>query len=224
MKTVVTRRPRVVRILLARRRLFSSVLVGLVLFALLPPALRLTTRFLLSWDLTAALYVSLTLWMIAHSTAETCRRRAEQYDVGDWLIMLLVVSSAAASFVAILFELAAIRSHRESAAFGLAVTGATVALSWVFTHMIFAMHYANLYYRPGQKGVPGGLAFPGTSSPDYHDFLYQAFVIGCAAQTGDVETVSPAMRRATLIHCVVAFAFNTAILALMINVGASLIS
>lgn len=220
----IQRQPRVVRILLARRRLFGSIVAGLVLLAFLPPSLRLTTRLLLAWDLTAALYVGLALWMVGQSTADTCRRRAEQYDVGDWLIMLLVVSSAAASYVAILFELSAIRSHLETATFGLTVTGATVALSWAFTHMIFAMHYANLYYRPVENGHPGGLAFPGTSSPDYHDFLYQAFVIGCAAQTGDVETVSPVMRRATLIHCVVAFAFNTAILALMINVGASLIA
>jgi uncharacterized membrane protein len=219
-----TRRPRVVRILIGRRRLLGSILGGLVLYTFLPPLLRLSTRLLLSWDLTAALYVGIALWMIWTSTADTCRSRARLYDEGDWVIMLLVVGSAAASYVAIVFELSAIRSHHETATLGFAVTGATVALSWAFTHMVFAMHYANLYYRPRDQGHPGGLEFPGTPEPNYADFLYHAFVIGCAAQTGDVDTVSPAMRRATLVHCVVAFAFNTAILALMINVGASLIS
>ena len=65
--------------------------------------------------------------------------------------------------------------------------------------------------------------FPATAQPDYRDFLYYSFVIGCACQTGDVATISPAMRRLTLVHGIVAFAFNTAILALTINVGASLL-
>jgi uncharacterized membrane protein len=215
---------RAVRILIARRRLLGSIVAGLVLYAFLPLSLRMTTRMLLAWDLTAALYVGIALWMIRHATSDTCRFRARLYDEGDWIIMLLVVGSAAASFVAIVFELSAIRSHQETATLGLALTGATVALSWAFTHMVFTMHYANLYYRPEDRGPPGGLEFPGTPTPDYGDFLYHAFVIGCAAQIGDVNTISRPMRRATLVHCVVAFAFNTAILALMINVGASLIS
>ena len=218
------RKPRVVRILFARRRLVGSVIAGLIFFALLPPSFRLATRLLMAWDLTATLYIALALWMVAHANVETCRRLAELYDEGDWMIMTLVVSSAAASYVAILYELATIRSGHETTTLALAVTGATVALSWVFTHMIYAMHYANLYYRPSDGGHRGGLDFPGTRAPDYHDFLYYSFVIGCAAQTGDVRTVSPEMRRASLIHGVVAFAFNTAILALTINVGASLLS
>ena len=80
------------------------------------------------------------------------------------------------------------------------------------------------YYRPDKDGVPGGLDFPGDEPPDYRDFLYYSFVIGCAAQTADVATTSRDMRMVSLIHGVVAFAFNTAILALMINVGASLLS
>jgi len=220
----LTRPPRALRILIARRRLFGSVLAGVIAFAVLPLSLRLPTRLLIAWDLTAALYVALALWMIARASVDTCRRRAMLYDEGDWVIMMLVVSSAAASYVAILYELAAIRSGQQTATLGLAVTGATVALSWIFTHMIFTMHYANLYYRPEGDSEAGGLDFPGRRAPDYHDFLYYAFVIGCAAQTGDVRTVSPEMRRASLIHGVVAFAFNTAILALMINVGASLLS
>jgi uncharacterized membrane protein len=97
-------------------------------------------------------------------------------------------------------------------------------LSWTFTHMIFTLHYANLYYKPGKKDHPGGLEFPGKRDPDYGDFAYYAFVIGCASQTGDVNTVSKPMRRMTLIHGVVSFVFNTALVALMVNVGAGLLS
>jgi uncharacterized membrane protein len=103
------------------------------------------------------------------------------------------------------------------------VTAATVVLSWTFTHIVFTLHYANIYYRPNEEGTAGGLEFPGKRAPDYRDFVYYAFVIGCAAQTGDVNTTSIAMRRVSLIHGIVAFGFNTAILALTINVGASLL-
>ena len=106
---------------------------------------------------------------------------------------------------------------------GVIITGLTVALSWAFTHTVFTLHYAHVYYRPDEDG-PGGLVFPGQRAPDYRDFLYYSFVIGCAAQTGDVATVSHAMRQLTMMHGIVAFTFNTAILALTINVGASLLS
>ena len=221
----MTYRPesRIVRILIARRRLMFSIAAGLILLLVLPDSYRTATRCLLAWDLTAAIYVGAVLWMISRSTIETCHARAALYDESDWMIMTLVVASSAASFVAIFAELAAIKSGHAAPLISLVVTGATVVLSWTFTHAIFTLHYANLYYRPRGEGTPGGLEFPGKRAPDYRDFLYYAFVIGCATQTGDVNTVSPAMRRTTLIHGVIAFAFNTAILALMINVGASLL-
>ncbi|MCW5733537.1 MAG: DUF1345 domain-containing protein [Enhydrobacter sp.] len=201
-----------------------AIVAGIALATALPPTTRLATRFLLAWDLTALIYVAFAFLMIARSTVETCQARATLYDEGDWVIVALVVGSAAASFVAIFAELAAIKSGEAPAAISFLVTGLTVVLAWTFTHVIFTLHYANIYYRPHKGGVPGGLDFRGDEPPDYRDFLYYSFVIGCAAQTGDVATTSREMRSISLFHGVVAFAFNTAILALMINVGASLLS
>jgi uncharacterized membrane protein len=213
---------RITRFVTGRKRLLLSSMAGLLLLPLLPGDLRVVTRLILAWDLTTALYVVSTLWMIGHSTVKTCHDRAALYDEGDWVILLLVVASAAASFVCIALELPVLNSPRHSLLLGIMITGLTVALSWTFTHVVFTLHYANVYYRPDDDG-PGGLKFPGDRAPDYRDFLYYSFVIGCAAQTGDVATVSPAMRHLTLLHGIVAFAFNTAILALTINVGASLL-
>ncbi|MBN9091467.1 MAG: DUF1345 domain-containing protein [Reyranella sp.] len=215
---------RVGKFLVARRRLMLSALVGVVLLVVLPPSIRWATRLLLAWDLTAAVYVGFALHMMLRSDIETCRRRASLYDQGDWMILTVVIGSAAASFAAIFVELAAIKAYEAPAAAGLLITGATVVLSWTFTHVLFTLHYANVYYRPHERGQPGGLDFPGEHAPDYRDFLYYAFVIGCACQTADVCTTSRDMRLISLVHGIVAFAFNTAILALMINVGASLIS
>ena len=200
-----------------------AVLAGLVLLAVLPASIRPPTRLLLAWDLTALIYVATALWMIAHSDVETCRARASLYDVADWIIMLLVVTAALASMASIFIELATVKSLHEVRGVSLAITGATIALSWAFTHVIFALHYANLYYRPDVLGTPGGLIFPGDRPPAYGDFLYYAFVVGCTAQTADVNTASPPMRRTTMVHGIISFAFNTAILALTINIGAGLL-
>ena len=216
-------RSRARKILAARRRLMLSTLSGVLVLALLPPSLRWATRLLLAWDVAAALYVGLALFMMLRGNEATCRARASLYDQSDWVIMTVVISSAAASFAAIFIELAAVKSHEAPLVFSLAVTGATVALSWTLTNVMFTLHYANVYYRPRPVGAPGGLDFPGEHAPDYRDFLYYAFVIGCACQTADVNTVSRQMRLISLIHGIVAFAFNTAVLALMINVGASLL-
>ena len=215
---------RVRKILAVRRRLLLSTLAGLLLLAVLPPSLSWATRLLLAWDLMAAIYVGFALWMMLRSDVETCRARAAFYDQSDWMLMAIIIASSAASFVAIFAELGAIKAHQVSTPLALIVTCGTVALSWTFTNVLFTLHYANVYYRPHDHGPPGGLDFPGEHAPDYRDFLYYAFVIGCACQTADVNTTSRNMRLISLVHGIVAFAFNTAILALMINVGASLLS
>jgi uncharacterized membrane protein len=211
------------KILVARRRLMLSTLAGVVLLVVLPPSIRWATRLLLAWDLTAAIYVGFALLMMLRADVQTCQRRASLYDQGDWVILTVVIGSAAASFAAIFVELAAVKAHQVPAAVGLPITGVTVVLSWTFTHVLFTLHYANVYYRPQKHGHPGGLDFPGEHAPDYRDFLYYAFVIGCACQTADINTTSRDMRLISLVHGIVAFAFNTAILALAINVGAGLL-
>lgn len=215
---------RLARVLIARRRLLSSIVCGVIVLFLLPSHLRAATRYLVAWDVVSGIYVAFAFWMIARSTTETCRRRAALYDQSDWAIIVLVVAAGAASFGAIFTELGVIKSKQLMLGASLIITAVTVILSWTFTHVIFTMHYANLYYRPADEGPAGGLHFPGERPPDYRDFLYYSFVIGCAAQTADVETESRAMRMASLAHGVVSFAFNTAILALTINIGASLLS
>ena len=69
----------------------------------------------------------------------------------------------------------------------------------------------------------GGINFPDTEDPDYWDFLYFSFIIGVAAQTADVTIGSKVIRRTSLVHSILAFFFNSAILALTINIAASLI-
>jgi uncharacterized membrane protein len=49
------------------------------------------------------------------------------------------------------------------------------------------------------------------------DFAYYSFVVGMTAQVSDVQVTSKRLRRLTLLHGLISFAFNTIILALTIN-------
>jgi len=88
---------------------------------------------------------------------------------------------------------------------------------------MFALHYAHDYYRDQSAHRGGGLQFPGEEAPDYWDFVYFAAVIGTSAQTADVSFTSRAMRRLGLVHCTLAYAFNTTLLALTINIASGLL-
>ena len=203
----------------ARPRLFLSVAIGIVTFFLLPGSLRLVTRLLLGWDIFATLYLVLAYIMMFRCGLAHIKRNAVLQDDGRFLILLVTALGAFASIAAIVFELG--ESHRGATELILATV--TIALSWAAVHTTFALHYAHDYYR-GAK--PGGLQFPSGDEhdhADYWDFVYFSFVIGMTAQVSDVGITDKTIRRTVTVHGIIAFFFNTALLALMVNIAASAI-
>jgi uncharacterized membrane protein len=137
---------------------------------------------------------------------------------------MMVVAVALFSLMAIVIELGVARELQGTARFAhMALVVLTVVTSWTFTQVMFATHYAHDYYAAEARGNAGGLEFPGAHAPDYGDFLYFSCVIGTSGQTADVSFVSRAMRRVGLLHCVLAFFFNTMLLALTINIASGLL-
>lgn len=94
---------------------------------------------------------------------------------------------------------------------------ATLLLTWLFANVVYALHYAHLYYSPGDAGDARGLDFPGAGDPDYFDFIYFAFTLGMTFQTADVEISGRAIRRIAILHCFAAFIFNIGVIAFTIN-------
>ena len=219
----ITHGKRIWRGLQSRHGLFVSALAGLVTFFMVPDDWRLGTRVLMGWDVTALLFIALVMVSTFHADVTHCRRRAAFYDAGDFAILVIAVLGAVASFAAIFIELAQLKSGGNPL-WHLLLTGVTVALSWAFTHVGFALHYASLYYRQSDGKDLGGLDFPGGREPDYSDFMYYSFVLACAAATADVNTTSRMMRQVTMVQGIIAFVFNTAVLALTINIGAGFVS
>lgn len=217
--------PALGRILTARPVLFSCALVGALTAALLPhPMVSQTlTRLIIAWNVGAWSYLVLAARMMFWSSHERMRKRALEHDEGRVAILALVVLAAVVSLGAIVGELAIskdLHGFLRFAHIGLAIV--TLVSSWAFTQLMFAQHYAHDYYAAEAKGCDGGLEFPGGHAPDYGDFTYFACVIGTSGQTADISFTSRSMRRTGGVHCVLAFFFNTTLLALTVNIASGL--
>ncbi len=220
------RRNRILRQLRARPRLFIAAAVAAVVGACLPVDLasHAVTRWLIAWNVGTLLYVLLAAVMMWRSQQHHMRQRALQQDDGQLVILALVVVTAIASLAAIAGQLAVVKDmHGAIRNAHIALAGVTVLSSWAFIQVMFTLHYAHDFYAAAANGRPGGLLFPDDQQPDYGDFFYFSVVIGTSGQTADVAFISKPMRRIGTLHCILAYLFNTTVLALLINIGASLL-
>jgi uncharacterized membrane protein len=219
------------RIVGARPRLFSCLVLSLLLAAVLPNTWHMSTRSLCAWNSGMAAYLALVGWMMLNAAPDSIRRRAASQDEGGFLILVLSILAAVASVGAIVAQLSTVKDMSGLLkALHIGLAAFTILLSFLFIHVMFALHYAHEFYaetrthqdKPGN--TRGGLDFPGDEAPTYGDFLYFSFAIGCASATSDVDVCSKPMRRIVLAHSVLSFFFNATVLALTINIAAGLIS
>jgi uncharacterized membrane protein len=216
---------RLLHVFRVRPRLFIVALIGVLTGLLLPHAIasQPVSRWLIAWNVGAWLYIALAAVMMIRSSKGHMRHRAQLQDDGKYMILGLVVISAIASLVAIAFELAVVKDlHGWLKGAHIALAGITVMSSWGFIQVMFTLHYAHDYYMAACHGHKPGLCFPDDPDPDYGDFFYFSAVIGTSGQTADVSFVTKPMRRIGSVHCILAYLFNTTVLALLINIGASL--
>ncbi len=213
----------VIRHIRLRPRLATASFVGLALAVLLPGNFSGAVRALIAWDVGASLYLLFAWKMMLKANVKGIRAKADQQDDGAVAVLVLTIISSVASLAAILIELMGAKEvERHIHGSQLALAAVTIIISWCIVHTTFALHYAHAFYaQDGDDGVC--LEFPGNKEPDYVDFLYFAFVLGMTAQTSDVVVSSSPMRRLVLVHGVIAFFFNTTLLALTINIAAGLI-
>jgi uncharacterized membrane protein len=209
-----------------RPRLFIVAATGVAIGLLLPAALvpHPLTRWLLAWNAGTWLYIGLAAVMMIRSSEHHMRHRAQLQDDGKYVILGMVVVAAVASLGAIAGLLAVVKElHGWTRQAHMALAGSTVVSSWGFIQVMFTLHYAHDYYAAACHGGTPGLAFPGDEDPDYGDFFYFAAVIGTSGQTADVSFVTKPMRRIGTLHCILAYTFNTVVLALLINIAAGLL-
>lgn len=170
---------------------------------------------ILGFDAAALVFIALALRLWMADDPEDARARAARDDGGRILLIL----TAAAVLAAILLALGRMIGGRSAlAASDFAIVVGTLALAWIFCNLVYAYHYAHLYYDQVEAGDAGGILFPEGGEPVFADFVYFAFVIGMTCQTADLDISSRRIRRAVTAHGMFAFFFNLGVLALTINV------
>jgi uncharacterized membrane protein len=215
---------RLARIIASRPRLFIGFGIAFLAYFALFPVQSMATRIVLAWDIGTAFFLASTAELFLRSDHTNISADAKRQQEGEWSIFALTLLGAVMSFVAIfLFSDAADRKKHQD--FYLLFVVATLTLSWLMVNITFAYRYAHEFYTKssGQEAVDGGLEFPSEKNPDYLDFTYFAFVLGMTFQVSDVNITAKKLRRLATLHGLIGFLFNTTILALSVNIAASLL-
>jgi uncharacterized membrane protein len=211
----------------ARAQIRFLIALGLGLaVALLAPIENPISRILAGWNAGGWLYLGLVALKMAKAEVEGIKREAGIERESRVAVLVVVIFGSIVTMLALFVQLMALKSEHglaRSVSIGLSIS--TILLSWLLIHTVFAIYYAHEFHREGHgaRDQGGGLDFPDDSTPDYLDFLYFSFVVGTTAQTSDVEVCSRAMRRVVMLHGILSFFFNTAVIALAVNIAAQLV-
>ena len=210
----------------AHHRFFVALGVAALAFLAVPGSWYWPTRAIVTWD-AYSLSLIVMIWItIVSSNPSEVAKTASLQDTGRRTIFVFVIVAAVASVFAVAFELGTAKGLDKAHLTGhIAFSLLTVFSSWVLVHTVFALRYAHNYYGLiGDEQTKHGLNFPDEDHPDYLDFAYFSFVIGMTSQVSDVTISARSLRRVALIHGLISFGFNAAILGLSINIISGLFS
>jgi uncharacterized membrane protein len=213
-----------------QHRLVIALAVTAVVFFIILGHVSVPALIMLSW-LSCASVIIIQDWLIILSShPREMRKIARLKDSSRFMILTFIVAGSCVSLFSIIFLLHSSKGEAHgSVIHHIILAIGSVAVSWWMLHTVFTMSYAHLYYThtpdpdDNKDEVIGGLQFPDEKNPDYLDFVYFSFVVGMTFQVSDVEISSRSIRRLVLLHGLISFAFNTAIVALSINVISSLV-
>ena len=201
---------------LAPPRFLAFLLALLLLYPLMLHFLPWLRAFLAAFDLAALLFILTTVPLFRESGAREMRLTTSRNDANRLLLLTInsILSLTVLSAIALELGGGAALTPPD-----IALIIASLAIAWAFGNLVYALHYAHIFYLQSPEGKDmAGVNFPGTEEPDYWDFLYFAFTLGMTFQTSDVSIENPTIRRVATFHCAAAFVFNIGVLAFSINV------
>lgn len=169
---------------------------------------------LLLWDALAVVYLGVRLAWLYH----------DRWAVGDSELRV-VARDPTARFLAQVFTVLcsvigvtagiAISVRPEEGAVPTQVAAVpAVLLAWTLLHFAYAERYRESYVDALPERV---LDFPGTPSPRFADFVYFSFTIGTSFAVSDVTIRDTRVRLAAVIHAVLGFFYNVAVLGIAVR-------
>jgi uncharacterized membrane protein len=202
-------------------RLLTSLVAAVLTFLLSPWPIDTGSRTVLAWDIGVTLLLALIAVMMWRTEPHETLRRARKEETSSVVMLLVTVVAVAGALVDIGYGLPKTKGMSQAMrVFGICASVAGVFLAWLLLHVVYALHYAKLYYgeMDDDDAFRKGLAFPGNQDAvDYWDFVYYSFTIAMCFQTSDVTITSPYMRRLTTFHATISYLFNLAILGLLLD-------
>jgi uncharacterized membrane protein len=205
----------------SHHRLLIAIATTLLTSLLVPESLTGPTRIIIAWTVFALMLLGLIWISFLTVHPRQLPQLARLQDSSRTFLFVLVLGAAVGSLGTIVLLLTKVNGLPPGElSYHLSVSMLAVFCSWLLVHSLFSLRYAHLYYANTSHK---GLDFPGTPEPDYVDFAYFSFIIGMTSQVSDVQITSSIMRRLALLHGMLSFIFNTIIIALTINIMASLL-
>jgi len=168
------------------------------------------------FDLAAVAFLVSCISLLSTREEAEIRQHAAENDTNR--IGLLVITGIVMAVLLIAIAAEAVGKNPEPTTKALIIV--TLVLAWLFSNLVYALHYAHLAYTSPSSECDG-FDFPGTPQPVYWDFVYFAFTCGMAFATSDVQITSEHVRKVVTAHSLAAFGFNIGVLAFTINLLAS---
>ena len=167
------------------------------------------------FDLAAFLFLASCVPLL-NDEPQQMRRHSKENDANRLVLLAVTV---AVSIVILVAVGAVIAKSDALQTLDVLMIVATLVLAWLFGNVVYALHYAHVYYQAGKDrgGDAAGIVFPDTKEPNYWDFVYFSFTLGMTFQTSDCDITAQAIRRISIGHCMAAFVFNLGVLAFTIN-------
>lgn len=194
---------------------FIAYALGLVVAAVISATQQayMLETFLVGFNLLTLLFLVSLVPLVKQSSPAAVVRHAEENDANRTALLVITM----VIILVILSALTLIVTGKNDYSKLLVVS--TLALCWLYGNMMYALHYAHLYYSPGKKSgeYAGGLLIPSTDAPTYFDFIHFSLILGMTFQTADITITSEQIRRVSTWQCLEAFIFNIGIIAFTIN-------
>ncbi|MDQ1512432.1 MAG: hypothetical protein QOC59_274 [Microbacteriaceae bacterium] len=204
----------------AGARLAAMAVVGLTVGVLVAALGKAVYAPAAGWAAAATTFLLVVALTVGRVRSGLTGEHATREDGSRTVSHLLSTAAVIASFGAIALLLVEARSAKGLAAAGIVgLAFATVALSWLLLHTLYALRYAAVYYQAG-----GGIDFNQKEAPDYGDFFYLAFTLGMAFQVSDTDITTRAMRRVVLRHALLSYLIGAVVVGLTVNLVSGLAS
>lgn len=197
--------------------LLAGCVTGTAVFGLTRPA----AAVLLGWDTAAAVYLLWVWGAVLRLDASETRDLAAREALNGATADLVVLGAGTASLAAVGLALhGAGRATGGLRAYLIGIGVLSVVLSWAVVHTVFTLRYARASYSP----PAGGVDFNEKDLPTYADFAYLSFTLGMTFQVSDTNITAKPVRRIALRPALLSYLFGAVILAVAINVVATLLS